>query len=103
MKIIRHGRVGDIMDKLVPDGLWSIPDDTDELTVTSGTYSTTIEEVNELVKAEIAKEKSLQYREDRKYLYPSIGDQLDALYHAGSFTDEMAAKIKAVKDAYPKP
>jgi hypothetical protein len=35
--------------------------------------------------------------------YPSIGDQLDALFHAGVFPDDMAAQIQAVKDANPKP
>ena len=35
--------------------------------------------------------------------YPDIGDQLDDLYHKGAFSDAMAAKIKAVKDKYPKP
>ena len=35
--------------------------------------------------------------------YPSIGDQLDSLFHAGVFPEEMAAKIQAVKDAHPKP
>ena len=34
--------------------------------------------------------------------YPSIGDQLDALFHAGVFPAEMAAEIQAVKDKYPK-
>ena len=34
--------------------------------------------------------------------YPSIGDQLDALYKAGLFPEEMANKIKSVKDKYPK-
>jgi len=34
--------------------------------------------------------------------YPSIGDQLDSLYKAGSFDAEMTAKIKAVKDKFPK-
>ena len=34
--------------------------------------------------------------------YPSIGDQLDALYHAGAFPEDMATKIKAVKEKYPK-
>jgi len=45
----------------------------------------------------------LNYKENRMKEYPSIGDQLDALYHAGIFPEEMAAKIKAVKDKYPKP
>ena len=35
--------------------------------------------------------------------YPEIGDQLDDLYHKGAFSDTMAAKLKAVKDKYPKP
>ena len=35
--------------------------------------------------------------------YPPIGDQLDALFHAGAFTPEMTAIIQAVKDKYPKP
>tara|TARA_R100000808_G_C2122227_1_gene133265 strand:- start:111 stop:416 length:306 start_codon:yes stop_codon:yes gene_type:complete len=42
------------------------------------------------------------YDERRRRAYPDIGDQLDALYHAGIFPDEMASKIKAVKDANPK-
>lgn len=45
----------------------------------------------------------LNYRGERSLKYPNIGDQLDDLYHKGAFSDEMAAKIKAVKDAHPKP
>lgn len=41
-----------------------------------------------------------QYRRDR--IYPSIGDQLDALFHAGVFPPEMAAQLQAAKDAHPK-
>jgi len=49
------------------------------------------------------KEWDLQeYARDRQAEYPYIGDQLDALYHAGLFPKEMAAKLKAVKDKYPK-
>lgn len=43
-----------------------------------------------------------QYKRDRVTEYPSIGDQLDALFHAGVFPAEMAATIQAVKDKYPK-
>ena len=43
-----------------------------------------------------------QYQRDRASEYPSIGDQLDALFHAGVFTGDMLAKIQAVKDKYPK-
>jgi uncharacterized small protein (DUF1192 family) len=42
------------------------------------------------------------YARSRATEYPPIGDQLDALFHAGVFPEEMAAKIQAVKDKYPK-
>jgi hypothetical protein len=42
------------------------------------------------------------YKFNRVLEYPAIGDQLDALYHAGVFPDDMAAQIQAVKDKYPK-
>ena len=44
-----------------------------------------------------------EYARNRANEYPSIGDQLDALYHAGTFDATMTAAIKAVKDKYPKP
>ena len=47
--------------------------------------------------------KAIQYRDVRRSQYPDIGDQLDDLYKKGAFSDEMAAKIKAVKDNNPKP
>ena len=47
--------------------------------------------------------KAIKYRDERRSQYPDIGDQLDDLYKKGAFSDEMAAKIKAVKDNYPKP
>ena len=57
----------------------------------------------------LAKQKELQtendakeYQRDRAESYPSIGDQLDALYHGGVFPKEMADLIKSVKDKYPK-
>jgi hypothetical protein len=43
------------------------------------------------------------YYDLRRCEYPSIGDQLDALFQAGVFPTEMAAKLQAVKDRYPKP
>ena len=42
--------------------------------------------------------KTIKYRDERRSQYPDIGDQLDDLYKKGAFSDEMAAKIKAVKD-----
>ena len=45
---------------------------------------------------------TLVTRRNRSYNYPNIGDQLDALFHAGVFPEDMAAQIQAVKDKYPK-
>jgi hypothetical protein len=42
------------------------------------------------------------YKRQRQMEYPSIGDQLDALFHANVFPTEMAALIQSVKDKYPK-
>ena len=47
--------------------------------------------------------EAFQYGRDRKPLYPEIGDQLDDLYKKGAFSDDMAAKIKKVKDDNAKP
>jgi hypothetical protein len=43
-----------------------------------------------------------QYQRNRAGEYPAIGDQLDALFHAGVFPEEMAEKIQAIKNKYPK-
>lgn len=45
---------------------------------------------------------AMTYSDKRKSEYPTIGDQLDALYHAGVFPADMAVRLKAVKDKYPK-
>jgi len=50
-----------------------------------------------------AEHERTEYQRQRKPEYPSIGDQLDALFHAGVFPPEMAAQIQAIKDKYPKP
>jgi hypothetical protein len=43
-----------------------------------------------------------EYQRNRAREYPSIHEQLDALYHAGVFPAEMAARIRAVKTKYPR-
>ncbi len=60
------------------------------------------EDLDEIARLD-AEFQAIKYREDRKNIYPDIGDQLDDLFHAGAFSDDMAAKIQAVKDAHPKP
>tara|TARA_B100001996_G_scaffold71222_1_gene52255 strand:- start:463 stop:837 length:375 start_codon:yes stop_codon:yes gene_type:complete len=34
--------------------------------------------------------------------FPSVAEQLDDLYHQGLFSPEMTARIRAVKEKYPK-
>jgi hypothetical protein len=55
-----------------------------------------------VVVEEVFDDNMLEYQRLRHFEYPSIGDQLDALFKAGVFPDDMASKIKAVKDKYPK-
>jgi hypothetical protein len=52
---------------------------------------------------ETARLASLDWAEQRRLSYPTIGEQLDALYHAGVFPEHMAERIRAVKQQYPKP
>jgi len=47
--------------------------------------------------------KKVQYKDDRRIVYPEIGDQLDDLFKQGAFSKEMTAKIQQVKTDYPKP
>jgi hypothetical protein len=42
------------------------------------------------------------YKFERVREYPSIGDQLDALWKGGNDAAEMLAKVQAVKVKYPK-
>ena len=43
------------------------------------------------------------YQQKRRDAYPYVGDQLDDLFRAGVFSDEMTAILQAVKNANPKP
>jgi K+-transporting ATPase c subunit len=67
---------------------------------TSSPYSWS--EVSTELDALAAAEAAIAWLQNRRDAYPDMGDQLDDLYHKGAFSDEMAAKLKAVKDANPK-
>ena len=45
-------------------------------------------------------DKKTQYQRDRAVAYDPIPEQLDQIYH---YMDGWKARIKAVKDKYPKP
>ena len=78
-------------------------DGSQDAFIKEGLVSITDEEANAIcVAAQQAAFDALTYAQKRQGEYPSIGDQLDALFHAGVFPAEMAATIQAVKDKYPK-
>ena len=58
--------------------------------------------IAECVRIQLENQKT-KYQRQRAPEYPSITDQLDALFHAGVFPPEMAEQIQAIKDKYPKP
>jgi len=62
----------------------------------------TDEEIETEKKRLEAEYKAQEYARKRAVAYPKIGDQLDDLYHKGAFSDEMKAKLKKVKDDFPK-
>ena len=42
------------------------------------------------------------YKELRASNYPSIADQLDAMWKGGKHLEEMQARIREIKERYPK-
>ena len=55
------------------------------------------------IDAEVIRLQAIEdYQAPRRAEYPSIGDQLDMIYHNGDGGATFQAAIKAVKDKYPK-
>ena len=77
-------------------------EDIKQITWHNGT--TPIAEADILAKqAELqADYEAKEYQRKRASEYPSIGEQLDMIYHAGQGGDAFQAAIKAIKDKYPK-
>jgi hypothetical protein len=77
-------------------------DDIKQITWHNGT--TPIAEADILAKqAELqADYEAKEYQRKRASEYPSIGEQLDMIYHAGQGGDAFQAAIQAIKDKYPK-
>ena len=68
----------------------------------SNTTCPTDAEINAEITRLQAEYDAKAYQRSRQPEYPAIGDQLDDLFKAGAFSDDMTAKIQAVKDKYPK-
>jgi hypothetical protein len=77
-------------------------EDIKQITWHNGT--TPIAEADILAKqAELqADYEAKEYQRKRASEYPSIGEQLDMIYHAGQGGDAFQAAIQAIKDKYPK-
>ena len=89
------------LQSLRPGAEWVFRDDELEWLDTEQTQPTDAE-----IEAEISRLQTeydaQEYARSRKSEYPEIGDQLDDLFKAGAFSDEMTATLQAVKDKYPK-
>jgi len=71
-------------------------DDYDKLVMLNGHQKPALSEI------EAVDVQKAIYSRLRAAEYPAIGDQLDDLFKQGAFSPEMAAKLQAVKDKYPK-
>ena len=99
--IIKPTKVEAILS-LVPNADFAIYDNANIVWNSHDVPPVTNEEIDaELVRLLQEYDRN-QYKHKRQPEYPSIGDQLDDLFHAGAFSPEMTAKIQAVKDKYPK-
>lgn len=56
----------------------------------------TREQFDEMVRQAVA----MEYQDRRREAYPTVGEQLDVLFHGG--LEEWRAMVQSVKDMYPK-
>ncbi len=91
----------DALQSLRPGAEWVLRGDDLEWLDTEQTRPTDEEIAAEITRLQ-EEYDAKEYARKRVTEYPPIGDQLDALFKAGAFPADMAAKIQAVKDKYPK-
>lgn len=95
--------LGDALLSLAPDASWSHSGNYESIVWYSDDIAKpTKRQVNAELKRLIAEHKAGEYRRKRAAAYPSIGDQLDDLLKQGAFSEEMRAKLLAVKEQFPK-
>lgn len=91
----------DAVNSLVEGGVAGSPDGPIEnLKLADGVAPPTEEQIQAKLSELQADYDSKQYQRDRANSYDPIPEQLDQIYHD---IDGWKAKIKAVKDKYPKP
>jgi hypothetical protein len=97
--------VQDALQSLAPFAVWySTEKNYDSIVwVSENINQPTVQEVEaEIVRLQNDWDEN-EYRRWRDINYPPVGDQLDDLYRAGAFSPEMEAKIRSIKEQYPKP
>lgn len=97
----RVAQVSEALRALCPDAVWVMEDGNIEWLSPEISQPSNVEIAAELARIQAEYDASF-YQQQRRSEYPAIGDQLDALFHAGVFPPEMAAQIQAIKDKYPK-
>ena len=94
-------RIIHAIQALVPDAEVSIKDnDIKKITWLDSRTKPTNDAIQAKLTELQAEYDSKQYQRDRAVAYDPIPEQLDQIYHD---MDGWKAKIKAVKDKYPKP
>ena len=93
--------IANALQSLRPGAEWVVRGTEIEWLDSTQTQPTDAEIQAEITRLE-AEYEAQAYARSRAAEYPAIGDQLDALFHAGVFPAEMAAQIQAIKNKYPK-
>jgi len=85
---IQYGKNGNVIQKMSYNGPGNGPADFTECTLETFQNASMV--------------KKETYADKRRAEYPSIGDQLDALWKGGMEKIAMQRKILAIKSKYPK-
>lgn len=101
----KHHFLVEALYSLCPTALWVLRGDSyDEI---EWQDSVELQPSKDEVDAEVLRLanlwKNTEYQRLRAPDYPSITDQLDALWKGGAAAEEMLARVQAVKSQYPKP
>jgi uncharacterized small protein (DUF1192 family) len=88
------------LQSLRPKAQWALRGEALEWLDTEQVQPTEAEITAEVARLQ-AEYDNKEYQRQRAQAYPSIADQLDAIYHEG--IDAWKAQIAAVKQEYPKP
>jgi hypothetical protein len=98
--------IADALHVLAPTAQWRLEHDSTNHENLVWESTDIAKPSQEAIDAEVARQQaawdSQEYARNRAPEYPSITDQLDALWKGGAEADAMKAKIVAIKSKYPK-